>query len=443
MSRLNPFNNQNSRILKYRPSNADMHEVVSGTIVALGTRTVSMILVFLVNLVIARLLGAKDAGIYYLAISTVSIAAVFGTLGLDNVIVRFIATAAEAGEWFNVREIYKRSTALIWFSSIGATVVSLLSSSWIANELYNEPTLLLPLRIACLSIVPFSLLVIPTASLRGLKRIYCSSLVKTIVVPLISLPLLLIFATKLSVSGASAVFVISTLIAYGYGTHLWNRSLPEAKLEPKSTISQRALLDVSLPLLGIALVQIASVQINTILLGAWLDSEAVGLYNVAIRVASLNALVLSGINSIMGPKIAVLHSNNEFPQLRNLLQRSVLFATVMTLPISLPFWFAPSWIMNLFGADYVSGAPVLVILAIGQAVNSATGPVGTLLIMSGYEKRQRNNIAISTAVGIVSGWILIPQLGVLGAAISTSISLICQNVYAAFWAYQYISSKII
>jgi O-antigen/teichoic acid export membrane protein len=43
-------------------------------------------------------------------------------------------------------------------------------------------------------------------------------------------------------------------------------------------------------------------------------------------------------------------------------------------------------LLGLYGEAFRSGASVLVVLAIGQIVNGATGPVGYLLNMTGHER---------------------------------------------------------
>jgi hypothetical protein len=67
-------------------------------------------------------------------------------------------------------------------------------------------------------------------------------------------------------------------------------------------------------------------------------------------------------------------------------------------------------------------------LAIGQWVNVATGPAGTLFYMSGYEKILRNDIFFVTLLGVSISTVLIPLYGVNGAALSTTIALTVLNL---------------
>jgi len=92
--------------------------------------------------------------------------------------------------------------------------------------------------------------------------------------------------------------------------------------------------------------------------------------------------------------------------------------------------------MGLFGPKFEEGALVLTILAIGQFINVATGSVGYLLMMSGHERLMRNNVACMAIVNIFISLLLIPWLGVIGAAISTAISLAAVNLIAVVIAWR-------
>ncbi len=74
----------------------------------------------------------------------------------------------------------------------------------------------------------------------------------------------------------------------------------------------------------------------------------------------------------------------------------------------------------------------LTILAVGQFINVVTGSVGYLLMMTGNEKLMRNNTLVVGGVSIVIGSIAIPLWGRVGAALTTSFSLVTLNV-AAFY----------
>jgi len=91
----------------------------------------------------------------------------------------------------------------------------------------------------------------------------------------------------------------------------------------------------------------------------------------------------------------------------------------------------------LFGADYEAGQTALMILAVGQLINSATGSNGPLLVMTGHQKPWLWLSASALVANIVLCFILIPLFGIAGAAIGTSITVGGMNLLAVYLAMRY------
>ena len=103
-----------------------MKEVVRGTATAFTLKALGTGLSFGFNIILARLLGAKGAGVYYLALTVTTIASVVGRMGLDNTLLRFTAANAEQKDWDKVAGIYRMGIRI----AVGASIlVTLLSSS--------------------------------------------------------------------------------------------------------------------------------------------------------------------------------------------------------------------------------------------------------------------------------------------------------------------------
>lgn len=89
--------------------------------------------------------------------------------------------------------------------------------------------------------------------------------------------------------------------------------------------------------------------------------------------------------------------------------------------------------MSIFGKDFSSLGNILRIMAAGRYVNVLTGSVGSLLIMTGHEREQRLAVLISAVMSVILSLILIPLLGLLGAAISYAIALAAQNLLSVYF----------
>ena len=86
----------------------------------------------------------------------------------------------------------------------------------------------------------------------------------------------------------------------------------------------------------------------------------------------------------------------------------------------------------LFGPEFAAANAPLAILSIGQLANAATGSVGVLLVMTGYQHRATAAMAAGAVLNVLIGLVLIPAYAETGAAIAATVSLIVSNVLMTF-----------
>jgi O-antigen/teichoic acid export membrane protein len=75
-------------------------------------------------------------------------------------------------------------------------------------------------------------------------------------------------------------------------------------------------------------------------------------------------------------------------------------------------------------------------------VSLATGPVASLLMMTGNEKFHRNNVIFCGTLNFTLNIILIPFLGAFGAAIATCFSIIIKNILALHYVNKNLKIKL-
>jgi O-antigen/teichoic acid export membrane protein len=86
-------------------------------------------------------------------------------------------------------------------------------------------------------------------------------------------------------------------------------------------------------------------------------------------------------------------------------------------------WFGAPYLLGLFGPAFAAQQWVLIILAAGTAFQATGGPSATILQLTGHEKNYAPVLAGNVVLRLLGFVILIPWLGVLGAAISATVSL--------------------
>ncbi|MBI5961162.1 MAG: flippase [Chloroflexi bacterium] len=414
------------RIFRLDRRTWDMVRATSGAIVLRLMRTG---ISFLFNLVLARLLGADGVGVYFLAYTVTTMATVIGRIGLGDALIRFTAVHSAQQEWEKVAGLYRQSIQVALSLSLLVTGIVFVSATWIADIVFSEPDLTVPLRVMSLSIIPWSLLHLHAQLLLGLERVRDSLLVHGIGVPAINIPILIVLALALGIPGAALSFLLSTLLVLVLGIWLWRRACPQLR-SVKGHYDTRSLMRTSIPLFWMEFTITVVGMMDTLLLGMLSDSSSVGIYNAVKRVALLTSVILTANNLVVAPKFSKIYAQEGVKPLGKLARDSARLVTLIAFPCLLLFSIIPGAILSVFGTEFRAGSTALTVLAAGQFVNAATGSVGYLLIMTGYEKLMRNNAILSSAVNIVLLILLIPGMGVLGAAIATAASDILRNLIA-------------
>ena len=94
------------------------------------------------------------------------------------------------------------------------------------------------------------------------------------------------------------------------------------------------------------------------------------------------------------------------------------------------------FILSIFGYDFVTGKYALLILLFGQLVNVICGSVGYILMMTNKQKKLRNFVFYSAIINIILNFMLIPKYGIMGSAISSTISLSIWNLLSLSYIYK-------
>jgi O-antigen/teichoic acid export membrane protein len=139
---------------------------------------------------------------------------------------------------------------------------------------------------------------------------------------------------------------------------------------------------------------------------------------------------LSSVNQIFAPTIADLHARRATVLLARLFQSLTKWVVGLTLPLAMVVMVFARPLMRVFGPDFESGWPILIIGTAGQLVNCGVGSVGYLLLMSGHEKRLIRLQAAMAAVMVLASVSLIPIWGIYGAAAAAAITNVGMNVWS-------------
>lgn len=401
-----------------------------GAASAFGVKILAAGSAFLLNIVIARHLGAEQAGYFFLAQAICVFLASLTRQGFDNALVRFIAGFKVSGDQASISGMFKYALLRVFVVSLSAALSLYWAAPWLSNSVFNKPFLEQTLRVAAFLIVPLALSQFLGFCFQGLKKVVPSLLYQSALLAVLSVTGLWVFVPDTAVASMN-IYAICAFIVVMVGFVQWTRSIPlsDAKLK---IADKHALNHAIKPLFLILLMSQATQWAGQLMLGAWSTAQEVALFATAQRTAMLTSFILIAVNAIAAPKFAEAFKKNRYDEIEQVALSSSRIMTAAAVPILIfMIVFAP-WLMSLFGTDFVDGALILRILAIGQFVNVVTGSVGYLLQMTANERVLRNNMAISSLILVIGSVFTIPLFGVIGAAVVTSFAIATQNLLCVY-----------
>jgi O-antigen/teichoic acid export membrane protein len=391
-------------------------------------RVAGAALAFLLNVAIGRLLGTSEAGLYYLALSIATIASVVTRLGLENTVLRFVASYAGEEDWARVRSVLRY--ALIWSggASITLALIVIIGAPWIAAGVFDTPPLAPMLAVIILSVLSVNLMTLSSEALKGISMAGSSTLVSSIIYPTIALVLLWPAFSIFGTLGAAVAYLGGTLMAAAVGLLIWKRTLSNKPMVLQK-INIHEMRQSSRPLWVTMIINRALLPWLPVLMLGFLGTSAdVGILGAATRIVMLVSFLLIAINTVVAPQFATLYRSQNISGLVQLASKVSGMITLASTPFFLVLFFSGDFVMSLFGSDFSAGGDVLALLTIGQMANVITGPVGLILMMGGFEKDARQASILSLVILVIAMVWAVPLWGMLGAALATTLSVIAGNL---------------
>ena len=406
---------------------------------SLGMRVSAAGLTFAMGLVSANALSgsASAFGEYAQAIAWMSLLVIVAKLGFDTASLRFLAQYRSQNEHGLLRGFVRTSRRYTLGASI-TIACGLAGATLLLREQLTEgvfwctlfASLLLPLVAA---------IQLREASLLAFGRVV-SGQTSGVLLPIIMIGLVWAVPSLSGEALSSRAVVLLHLASAGVTLAvlaLLSRRLFVVVSAPVP-IEVRAAewLQVASPLLLVQLLNLLQNQSGTLMCGALVDSEAAGLYSAVARVAGVLFLGLQAINTIAAPTIASLYHSGRTAELQRFVKQCAWASFGFGATFAVAMLLGGRTVLGLFGHEFIAGYVPMLVMVAGLAVASAMGPVTQLMLMTG---RQWDCIKVFTAnvsICLTLGVVIIPEFGVLGAAMTAALARIGSSLALLFVARQ-------
>jgi O-antigen/teichoic acid export membrane protein len=406
-----------------------LREIGGGAVVAFILKAVGFGGTLLLSVVAARSLGAAESGLFFLALTVVTVLATVARGGLDKPLVREIAIAQSTGDVLLVRRL--ASTCLLFVTALSLCIgfLAFQFSPILAANVFEKAELEPYLQCMSWSIPALAISGWAGLAYQGISRISLHLTFFSVATPSIVLAAYGL-GDAFGFMSLPQAYVVGSTVTAATGVALWHSMWPwPARLATKEVLAPIAAS--SRATLAVIVLQLLMTWTPVIVVGALASSEDVASYHVAVRLALLIGFVLIAVNSIAAPKFASLYRTGQRKALEATVVRTTRIAVIAALPIAMCFMIWPEVILQIFGPEFVGRGTLLQILSLGYLVNTATGSVANLLLMTGHEKEYRSISLAGAAFCVVTVLWLTLKFGVIGAACAASATLIFISLAAA------------
>ncbi len=396
----------------------------SGAVVLLVGKSIGRGLFLLSQVMLARILGPEWFGLYAIGWTFFRMLGIVVPLGLDQAVVRYGSVYMD-GQPEKYKGILNHSLLMACLSGLLVSAGLYLLSPYIAS-VFQKPDLLPVLRWFAVTLVFFSgIRVIVSATTLSQRMIYAVT-VDEFVWPGLSLFFMIIFLQKgWGVNGTAVAVLIALVATFIVALIFWIRLFPVTVLKTVQAVSSKwELLSFSLPAMLAFAAGVYLFWIDRLMIGYWLPADQVGIYQAVSQFSLIFATILASMNGILTPMIARFIHQKRMKDLETVMRVATKWGLYVSLPLALVIWVIPEdAIQVILGEEYKAGILVAIILVTTQLVNVATGAVNHVLIMASHQRRWLILSTLALGVNVGLNWLLIPRLGIVGAALATAVSI--------------------
>lgn len=188
-------------------------------------------------------------------------------------------------------------------------------------------------------------------------------------------------------------------------------------------------LNYSTPLFGVSLLILFSTHLDKLILNIFVTEKQLGIYYAVFAISNLLPLILTILVFMYLPKMSKFLQNNKLRKATLLSSYFSKWTMIMaSVILGMLFYYTEDILTLLYSKEFIEGAIVLKILAIGQWINVSLGFTGQNLLALGDSKSQ---LYIRLCSLVIGGILLVfgaKYYGNTGAAISVLIALLVSNM---------------
>lgn len=390
-------------------------------LIAFAIRIISAGIAFVSQIILARLMGEFEYGIFAFVWVLVVVFGNLSCLGFHTAVIRFLPQHQNRGESELVRGLNWTARMVAMLSATILAVSGLAFVSVFDTLIPDYWMVPVFLGLFTLPMIALGDVLDGTARANGWA---VTALSPTYIIrPLLILSLMLLTvwlgqprSARTAMEAALAATYLTTLFQFVRMTIRLRRQMGRGAL----SFALSPWFRFSLPLFLVDGIGFLLTNADVVVVGFYLPPDQVAVYYAAAKTIALVQFVYFSVKAAAAPRFAGILAEQNQAALAGFAVEAARWSFWPALGVGLSVLAVGDILLGLFGPAFTSGYPLMVILFAGILAKALVGPGEVLLNMAG---RQSLCVAIYATVllfAIILNVVLVPQFGLYGAALSTA-----------------------
>lgn len=382
---------------------------------------------YLSQVLLARWMGAASFGAYTYAGNLSQLLATPANLGGANSGLRFVPEYLATGRPELVEGVLRvfRLVSLVVGTAVAAVAAA------VVVIVGPGPASLGVMLLALAACPLFALVDVQTVLARGFGSLFWALFPGLVLLPLlVGAGAAAVFAVggRPTAEEATLVTVAAVVVVAVAQAVVLRRAPGRDRRAPE--YDRRTWFRVSMPLFLVSSLNLVFQRVDVLIVGLFLGAREAGVYAVAFRTAALASILQTAMNTTVAPRISKLFWSDRREELEATVLRSIRLIILPSLAVTIVLVVFGGPLLSLFGESFRDGRSALAVYAVGQLVSVSNGPVGWLMNLTGHQSQAALVAGVSAGVCLVGYLVLIPTIGIVGAAAANAGAVVLKNLWS-------------
>jgi len=407
-----------------------------GTLLIFIGNSVSTVILSLASVIIARLLGPSDYGLYSIALAVPSLMLLFTDFGINQALIRFLAKSSSEGRGQSIQGLTKVGIYFELATGLLAFLASLPLARILATHVVNRQGSMHLIQMASPAILGGALLATSSSIFVGLEQMEKTAMLAVLnpLVKVIAAPILVVlsFGVAGAIAGHALGFLVSGILGSLVALSICRYPKDRLDIDSSFTSNLVPMFKYGIPLYASTLIAGLLGNYHTIVLPWFTSNGEIGAYSVAIVFSSIVALLTTPISTALFPAFSKIDPKDHIHDLKEFFLHSLRYTLLLVMPASFFIAVTSGDLIPIFyGSRYVQACTYL-------RIYSATFILAglSLVFTSFFNGIGRTQVSLKASLIQLSAAIPLSMIftalyGIVGFIFSTIVSAACPIAYMA------------